>query len=249
MKIKILTYNIHKGFNWNNSTYCIDAIKNVIINSKAEIIFLQEITGKNEKLSSKGLIDNQFEFIMDQLFPHYSYAKNVIYDHGHHGNMILSKYPIESVNTIDLSTNFLEKRGLLACTINIPQNGTSPEKNILACCLHLNLLHASRKKQYNKIINFIHKYEEKYHDYSYILAGDFNDWNQKSFDSFDTILDLKEVHSTANGFLGKTFPAKLPFFSLDRIYVKNLKIINSKVIKIADNLSDHLPLYCEVEIK
>jgi endonuclease/exonuclease/phosphatase family metal-dependent hydrolase len=185
--------------------------------------------------------------LADQLFPHYSYSKNVIYDHGHHGNLIISKYPIEFYNNINISTNSLENRGLLVCTITIPQNEQEPKKTILACCLHLNLLHTGRKKQYKKIIDFIDTYEHQYD--SCILAGDFNDWNKKSFEYFEKILHMKEAHLTSNGFLAKTFPANIPFLALDRIYVKNLEIINSKVIYIDKNPSDHLPLYCEVKIK
>ena len=175
MKIKILSYNIHKGFDWKNKNYFIKEMKDFIRSTDADVVFLQEVIGKNIKLQESGLIDIQFEFLADEIWPHYSYAHNAVYDHGHHGNLILSKFPIENFENIDISTNSLEKRGLLICKIMLPVNGFG-DKYFYAACSHLNLLHSGRLKQYQKIKEHVQKRESADGQTPFIIAGDFNDW-------------------------------------------------------------------------
>lgn len=248
MRLKILSYNIHKGFDWNNRKYCLQEMKNLIRSSDAEIVFLQEVVGKNDNFKQKGLVDSQFEFLADEIWPHFSYAQNALYDHGHHGNLILSKYPIETFENLNLSTNTWEKRGMLVCKIKIPAEATGKkEQTIYAACLHLNLLHAGRKIQYDKIKTFIEQKRQE-ENVPFIVAGDFNDWNQKSFLVFEEMLGMQEVHKHINGSFARTFPSKVPILCLDRIYVKNLEVINSHVVFYDQHLSDHLPIFCEVDL-
>lgn len=248
MRLKILSYNIHKGFDWNNRNYGLEEMKSLIRSTDAEVVFLQEVVGENKNLKDKGLIDSQFEFLADEVWPHFSYAQNALYDHGHHGNLIMSKYPIDSFENVNLSTNSWEKRGMLVCKIKIPVTEDNPvEKELVAACLHLNLLHSGRKIQYQKIKEYI---EEKEHHETmpFILAGDFNDWNQKSCRVFEEKMGMQEVHKSFNGNFARTFPANVPVLCLDRIYVKNVDIVKSHVVFYDQHLSDHLPIYCEVDI-
>lgn len=247
MKIKILSYNIHKGFDWKNHRYQLDAIKKLIIHSGAEIVFLQEVVGKNERLKKRGLIDSQFEYLADEIWSHHSYAQNAIYDSGHHGNLILSKYPIVQFENINISTNSLEQRGMLVTKIDIPLGKTNKSHSIYCVCVHLNLLHSGRKLQYEKIKEELSSRLNVKKE-SIIIAGDFNDWNQKSFEIFENTLRMQETHKFLHHYYAKTFPARFPFLSLDRIYTKNFKIISSSVLALNPKLSDHLPLFCELQM-
>jgi endonuclease/exonuclease/phosphatase family metal-dependent hydrolase len=253
MLLKILSYNIHKGFDWNNKNYFLQEMKEFIKQSRADIVFLQEVVGKNSKYVAQGMVDSQFEFLADQLWPHFSYGHNAVYDHGHHGNLILSKFPIESFENIDLTTNRWEKRGLLVCKIMLPKTEGSKDKFFYAACSHLNLLHGGRLLQYQQIKEHI-LLKNGNHDIPFILAGDFNDWNKKCAPVFEQDLGMQEVYKTIHGTFAKTFPALYPMLCLDRIYVKNLKIKTSIILEtknkhnLLSHLSDHRPLYCEVEI-
>ena len=253
MLLKILSYNIHKGFDWKNRNYLIKEIKEFITFSNADIVFLQEVVGKNNKLQEQGIIDSQFEYLADQIWPHYSYGRNAVYDHGHHGNLILSKYPIESFENLDISTNSLEKRGFLICKINLPSDEFKNNHFLYAACSHLNLLHSGRLLQYQKIKNHIILNNED-HSTPLVIAGDFNDWNKQCTQVFEVDLKMKDVHKTVHGRFARTFPSFYPVLCLDRIYVKNFTVKDCKILepKISHNilthLSDHLALMCEVEI-
>ncbi|MGZ3789011.1 MAG: endonuclease/exonuclease/phosphatase family protein [Bacteriovorax sp.] len=252
MRLKILSYNIHKGFDWKNRNYFLHEMKDFIRSSEADIVFLQEVVGKNEKYKDQGLIDSQFEFLADEIWPHFSYGHNAVYDHGHHGNLILSKFPIETFENIDLSTNNWEKRGLLLCKIALPID--SQRSFFYAACSHLNLLHGGRLLQYQIIKKHIQAKEvsEQEKNIPFIIAGDFNDWNKKCAHVFEDDLMMNEVHKTIHGNFAKTFPSALPLLCLDRIYVKNVHVSKvailgpTKTENVLHHLSDHLPLYCEV---
>ena len=248
MNLKILSYNIHKGYDWKMQKYFLQDMKELINTSEADIVFLQEVVGKSDVYKKKGLVDSQFEFLADTVWPHYSYAQNALYDHGHHGNLILSRYPIESWENINLTTNALEKRGLLVCKIQLP----APfNKSIYAACVHLDLLHFSRKLQYQMIKNKI-KSLELSENPPLILAGDFNDWNQKSSTVFEGELRMKEAFKTLHGSFAKTFPAGFPILCLDRIYVRNLDVIKSYIFhrpEHQNHFSDHLPIFCELSME
>lgn len=248
MTLKILSYNIHKGYDWKMQNYFLQDMKDLINTSGADIVFLQEVVGKNDIYKKKGLIDSQFEFLADTVWTHYSYAQNSLYDHGHHGNLILSRYPIESWENINLTTNFLEKRGLLVCKIQLPQFN---KKSVYAACVHLDLLHYSRKMQYQMIKNKILSLDLS-DKHPLVIAGDFNDWNKKSSAIFEDELKMKEAYKETHGCFAKTFPAGFPMLSLDRIYVQNLEVITSHIIERPahqDHFSDHLPIFCELKMK
>lgn len=249
MNLKVLTYNIHKGFDWNNRKYFLKEVKSLVKESQANLVFLQEVVGKNEIYKQKGLIDSQFEYLADSVWTHYSYAKNAVYDHGHHGNLILSEHPIECWENINISTNRFEKRGLLICKIRLPEGKNKKTKYLHIICAHLDLLQKGRTIQYKKIKQVIENLNLAPRE-PLILAGDFNDWNRKSTEVLETDLGLTEVHKSIHGIFAKTFPAAIPLLTLDRIYVKNMKIIHSYVLPKTQNrhFSDHLPLFCEVKL-
>lgn len=247
MKLKVLSYNIHKGYDWTNQKYFLEDMRNMINTSGSDLVFLQEVVGQNTKYQEKGLVDSQFEYLADSSWSHFSYARNAVYDHGHHGNLILSRYPIESWENVNISTNRFEKRGMLICKIRIP--GLS-QRYLHAICTHLDLLHFGRKNQYQQIRDKINEIDSDQVT-PLILAGDFNDWNQKSDIVFEHQLNMKEAYKNRNGHFAKTFPAGWPILPLDRIYVRQAQVLDSKILaraKHQDHFSDHLPLYCELEI-
>lgn len=246
MKLKILTYNIHKGFDWGKRNYFLADVKKLVKSSEANIVFLQEVVGESKRYKKKGLVDAQFEYIADSMWTHYSYAQNAIHDHGHHGNLILSEFPITSWKNVNISTNALEKRGLLVCKIEIPGK---IKKYIHVICAHLDLLQKGRAKQYKMLKKLVESLDLSDKD-PLIVAGDFNDWNQQAHDVLEKELKMIEAHKAHYGLFAKTFPAFLPLLTLDRIYVRNMKVNQSYVISKTEknHFSDHLPLFCEVEI-
>lgn len=244
MSLKILSFNIHKGFNWRNSELTIFRIKENLQRVHPDIVFLQEVVGENKAHEKKieRWISNQFEFLAEDLWSEFAYSSHAVFDERHHGNVILSRFPIKRYEVIDISQNKYEQRAVLFCEIEMM------EKTLHAYCVHLNLLHTDRVKQYEKINQIIHKRSD--HVDHILLAGDFNDWNKQASKNLFQIPHFHDAHKNYHGDYGKTFPSVFPLLKLDRIYTKGFETTKAKVL--SDRhwkfLSDHLPLYIEVEI-
>jgi len=235
---RIISYNLHKGFAVGNTQFLLEKMRHNIRIINADMVFLQEVVGENIKHTNKvrNWIPQQFEYLADEVWPHYAYGKNAIYNHGHHGNAILSKYPFEYFDNQDVSLIPTSQRGILfGKTLN----------HIHVVCIHFGLLNIERKKQVHSLCDLIQ--QKIPDDEPLIICGDFNDWNKKSDLLIRQRLNVNEVFSTYNGKLAATFPAWFPLFSMDRIYFRDLEIIDCDVLNGSpwNTLSDHCALYAE----
>src|SRR4051812_32290734 len=103
MKIRVATYNIHKGVSSIRSTPRVIALKKAIAQFDADVVFLQEVQGRHDRYQDKFGEESrghrhwpeaaQHEFLASEAH-HSAYGMNAAYDHGHHGNALLSAYPI-----------------------------------------------------------------------------------------------------------------------------------------------------------
>ena len=87
--LRVLSYNIHKGFNQLNRKYIAEEIRHSIRLINADILFLQEVIGRNDRHNidyHEWDDDSQLEYLSDSVWEHYAYGKNAIYEHGHHGS-------------------------------------------------------------------------------------------------------------------------------------------------------------------
>lgn len=238
-QLRVLSYNIHKGFAMGNRRFVLTQIRAAMRQLQPDIVFLQEV-GDNEthrKLVPDYPLNSQLEYLADEMWPHFAYGKNAIYEGGHHGNAILSRWPIEAWHNLDISTNRFENRGLLH-TILKNAEGTS----LHALSVHLNLLEKSRRRQLEMVCTYIQEHipaSEKI-----ILAGDFNDWRQNLTDPLMAHLGLREVYQETHGAHARTFPSAFPLLTLDRIYFRNLQALEAWRLRGDDwsKLSDHLAL-------
>jgi endonuclease/exonuclease/phosphatase family metal-dependent hydrolase len=226
MNIHILCFNIHKGVGWGTRKSTLNLIHQQISILHPDIIFLQEVRGL------------QFEFLASGLWPHFSYGKNAVSPKGHHGNALLSKFPIHSSENIDLTMRRYERRGLLHSVITLPEQN----KNIHLLCVHLGLLKKDRRKQLDKIVSFIQqKIPEKE---PLVFAGDFNDWSSYATKPLMKKAGLQEAFLTTHGRYARTYPAWAPILKLDRIYFRGFQIIQARrlIKKSWRFLSDHIAL-------
>lgn len=243
--LKILSHNIHKGFSSGNREFMLHQVRNEIRRVHPDLVFLQEVLGQHEGHRARVREwpdQSQFEFLADEIWPHYAYGKNAVYSSGHHGNAILSKYPFVSWENIDISTNTVEKRGLLHGVIEVPGHA-SP---LHAICVHLGLLEADRKKQVQWICDRIESHVP--HGEPLLIAGDFNDWRMQITRTLQKELEVEEAFlSLANGH-ARTFPSWLPALKLDRIYFRGLSAVKARCLNESpwSGLSDHLALYVEM---
>jgi endonuclease/exonuclease/phosphatase family metal-dependent hydrolase len=244
---KVLTVNIHKGFTFFNRKFILPELREAVRTVGADVVFLQEVTGNHIKHADK--FDNypdtpHYEFLADTIWPQFAYGRNAVYTNGHHGNAVLSKFPIVRFENRDVSISGPERRGLLHCELKVPGRSV----NVHAICVHLGLMETHRVQQMEMLCDLVRKDIPAHAPV--VVAGDFNDWRLRAHTVLETGADLHEVFVQANGQAARTFPARLPLLRLDRIYVRNA-IGHAPVVLPSrpwSHLSDHAPLAAEIEL-
>jgi endonuclease/exonuclease/phosphatase family metal-dependent hydrolase len=244
---KVLTVNIHKGFSFFNRKFILHELREAVRGVGADVVFLQEVLGTHAKHSLRFPTFPalpHYEFLADAIWPQFAYGRNAIYPHGHHGNAVLSKFPIVDYSNRDVSVSGPEKRGLLHCVLRVPERAV----NVHAICVHLGLKEMHRRKQLEQLCHIVNHEIPK--DAAVVVAGDFNDWGRHAHRILDRCAGLREVFVQANGHAAKTFPARFPMLQLDRIYVRNAGVHAPVVLprRPWSHLSDHAPLAAEIQL-
>lgn len=246
-KLKVLSYNIHKGFGIGNLSFTLPDMRGAIVSLCPDIVFLQEVIGQHDKHARRiELWPNlpQSHYLAEDLWPHVAYGKTSVFDHGHQGNAILSRFPIRSYENIDISTNPVECRALLHAVIEVP----GVDDPVHCVCVHLNLFRRGREEQLRRISSRVASSVGR--TAPLILAGDFNDWQQRASGLLVRELGIKEVFRDTQGAYAATFPMRYPLFALDRVYARGLSMVGGRAL-VGDpweKLSDHAPLYAELEV-
>ncbi|MCP4494381.1 MAG: EEP domain-containing protein [Gammaproteobacteria bacterium] len=244
--LKVLTYNIHKGFNRYNREFVLQKIRHQLEAVNVDIVFLQEIHGRHfhhENRIKGWPAVSQFEYLADRLWPHFVYGKNAIYDKGHHGNAILSKYSIEEWQNVNLSRFRRASRSLLHGIINVADKNS----RLHLICIHLDLVGFERKRQMDVLRRHIHEHVGA--EEPLILAGDFNDWSGRMGQYLENSLMLDEIHRSTHGKYARTFPSNWPILKMDRVYFRQMQLLDCQCLDHHPwgKLSDHLPLYAQFE--
>jgi endonuclease/exonuclease/phosphatase family metal-dependent hydrolase len=246
-RVKVLTYNIHKGYGPANWSFALHEIRSRIELSGADIVFLQEIHGLHVQREAKvegWPKGSQFEFLAERAWPHHAYGKNAIYKAGHHGNAILSRYPFESWENINVSRYTRASRSILHGVIRVTPHAAP----LHVLCVHFDFVPHQRKPQVDALARRIQSHIPA--GEPLIVAGDFNDWEGQVTDGLGPDAELTEVFLHLRGRHARTFPAWLPALPLDRIYYRGLDPLHCRRMRDrpARRLSDHLALYAEFSL-
>lgn len=264
MKLRITTYNIHKGVSSFGSRPRIHALKQAINTLQSDVLFLQEVQGRHDLHAVKHATDwpelPQQDFLAGDSHE-CAYGMNAVYNHGHHGNALLSCFPILSSCNQNISDHKYESRGILHCVVQ------TPVAEVHCFVVHLGLFAGSRKRQNEALIEAVSSVTES--GAPVIIAGDFNDWGNRLSEELRERLGVVEVFDEnllKRGFgtylrqlsgrgpklqPARTFPAAMPFLKLDRIYVRGFEVDSAEVLHgtVWARLSDHAPLVATLHLK
>jgi endonuclease/exonuclease/phosphatase family metal-dependent hydrolase len=247
MRFTVATYNIHKGFSHLTRRMVIHELRDKLHGLATDILFLQEVQGVHRRHAGRyhdwpG--KPQHEFIADTVWREVAYGRNANTRHGHHGNAMLSCFPIVAQENLDISAHLFESRGMLHCEMQLKRGLPS-----LHCInVHLGLFERGRRWQVRALTERIR--ESVPANAPLIIAGDFNDWRRKADRTLQDDLGVVEVFEAARGRPARTFPAVMPMFRLDRIYARGLSVVAADVhyaYPLA-RLSDHAALAATFEI-
>lgn len=247
-ELHIVTYNIHKGFSQFNQHMMVHELREQLRSLGPDIVFLQEVQGQHSRHGKKHEDwpeEAQHDFLAEDVWQSTAYGRNVIYDHGHHGNAILSRFSIRHTHNQDVTHHRFERRGLLHCVIDIPEW----PKALHCVCVHLSLFARSRRKQMDALAAYLENIADP--DSPLIIAGDFNDWRNEADGLLAERLGLIEAFGGVagdGGSPGRSYPSKLPVLRLDRVYVRGFSVKHAKMHSGApwSKISDHAALSAQL---
>jgi endonuclease/exonuclease/phosphatase family metal-dependent hydrolase len=243
--LKVLTWNIHKGFASSGGKVSLAGIRTALREIDADLVLRQDVVGRHDRPAARHELwpdQSQAQYLAEGRWQHVVYAANAHYAHGHHGNALLSRFPVIASENIDLSTHRWEHRGILHAQIE--HDRRLPPLHVL--CTHLDLLQRGRLKQVERIAAHMRCCIPA--GEPMLLAGDFNDWGRGVDRILVEELGLVETHRAMHGRLGRSFPARMPMLMLDRLYVRGLEVRSAHVLAGTrwHLLSDHAPLVVEL---
>ena len=167
-RITVLSHNIHKGKSALGVRSTLTHLSRHLRRVKPDLVFLQEVQGRNEQ---NRRLDGQHDTLSSRLNMQAVYGLNSQHAQTDHGNVLLSRFPVLQAENQDISDHRLEQRGLLHVLVNI--DGYP----VHCFVVHLGLFKQSRERQLSAMIERIKRLVEP--GEPLIIAGDFNDWNEK----------------------------------------------------------------------
>ena len=247
MKIKLVTYNIHRAIGLDRRFKPARIIE-ILNDINADIVLLQEV---DEGVPRSNELNLAKEIASACTYPYFQLGHNVTLKKGSYGNATLSRFPILKESNIDLTIDNKKCRGAQHTQIQVQKKTKKISLEVFN--LHLGLSAIERQKQAGILFHST-EFKKIQAKTPTIIAGDFNDWRSllralfvEGFD-FTCATDTSKLWGES---ALKTFPSFAPRGGLDRVYYKGrLKHIDAsryqdKTVKIA---SDHLPVVVEFEI-
>lgn len=247
MRLRFLTYNVHKCIGGLDRRYDPERVRETIAHYAPDIVLLQEVDHGAKR--SRG--HRQVDLLGDLLsMRHRTWFPNVrVRGGGEYGNAILSRFPLTHTRNIDLTVGWKKKRSVLHARyrVRLPRRkGGKQTRTFHVFNMHLGLSGPERKLQLQKFLQ-TEPFRRLDHRTPVLVAGDFNDvWGTLG----------KKLLEPA-GFRGfrtppRTFPAYAPVRALDSVYVRGDVELNKLMcsrLAVAKSASDHLPLIADVEVR
>ncbi len=240
MRIRLITYNIHKGIGGVDRRYRPERIIETLARYEPDIVLLQEV----DDGVPRSRRDCQVDLLGDALeLPHRAFQPNVKLREGVYGNAILSRFPLSDIEHVDLTVPLKKRRRALVAHCRVPVDGHT--RRLLISNLHLGLAGFERKIQVRRFLQSGTVAHAHRHTPA-IAAGDFND----VYGTLGKRLWEPAGFGLAGRFV-RTFPAALPLRALDRIYFRgDLRLVRSFAshTAVARQASDHLAICAEFEV-
>jgi len=246
MRLRVLTYNIHKAIGVDGK-FAPERIVEVLRHHDADIVLLQEVdrgAPRSNHLDLASLLARELQY------RYRAVGMNVSLRKGRYGNATLSRFPIGRQRNIDLTISWRKRRGAQHTRFHIP-NGSEPI-GLDVFNVHLGLSETERRKQMARLLSTPDVLGLGPSE-SCIIAGDMNDWpgllKRRHFEPAG--FQCATNHRPGSRWSIKSFPSRAPTSGLDKVFYRgNLRPLHAhrSRLKLARVASDHLPVMVEFEI-
>ncbi|MCA9709821.1 MAG: endonuclease/exonuclease/phosphatase family protein [Myxococcales bacterium] len=241
MRLRVLSYNIHKCIGGIDRRYQPQRVVATIAHYAPDIVMLQEVDAGARR--SQG--DHQYDLLGDALgLRHRAWYPNVsLRSGGAYGNAVLSRFPCRAHANIDLSLAGRKARSVLHAEVRVRVGRRTRTVHVFN--LHLGLRQEERRRQLVRFLDS-HPFAHMHARTPVIVGGDFND----VYGTLGARL-LVPAGFRAMPTAPRTFPAYAPLRPLDALFVRGDVQIRRAArgqIAAARRASDHLPLVVDLEL-
>ncbi len=239
MKIRLVSYNVHKGVG-TDRRIGLERIAEVVKHYDPHIVCLQEVIWAPVAEGHR----TQPQALADAIgLPHSVIALNCHRKRGTYGNMTLSKFPIELHENLDVTLSFMKPRGVLYTQIRLPR---APLHLFNA---HLGLTAFERLRQMRDLVDDTPRVAPP--GEAVVYAGDMNDWGHKLYCTVLHTAGFRCAIGDADDPGHATFPSWYPVGALDKVFVRGAVHsvhAHPSRLALARIASDHLPVIADFEV-
>lgn len=236
--MRLLTYNIHKGFGGSDRRYRPERIHAVIASVQPDIVCLQEV--------DRNVRRSHYHDQPAVLAGHYAAAAscfqlNVPHRDGGYGNLILSRWPFRSQHHLCLRQGRRKPRGAQLVIVETPQGP------LQLVNWHLGL--SERERHWQAVQLLEHPTFRQAAHLATLIAGDFNDWRNTLGRLRFAAHDFHQATIPTRQY--RSFPAFMPVAALDKVFYRGaVELHHVQVVKtpLARRASDHLPLVVDFHL-
>lgn len=228
-ELVLASYNIHRCVG-GDGRFAPDRIVAVLRELDADIIALQEV----ESNARTGF--DMLKHLAAAMGMTAIAGPTLTRRHAHYGNAVLTRLEVVKQRSIDLSVRGREPRGAIEAVVDCGG------RRLCVVATHLGLGPGERRQQVKRLLSL---FQADLHGPA-ALVGDINEWYLWG-------RPLRWLHVYfKNTPAPLTFPARLPVFALDRVWLRpaaalrRLEVHRSPLARIA---SDHLPLKAHIAVE
>jgi endonuclease/exonuclease/phosphatase family metal-dependent hydrolase len=236
--MRLLSWNIHKGIGGRDRRYALHRVIDCIEAENPDIVCLQEV----DRLVRRSHFDDQPRLLGRYFRSHSIFQPNVHVGTGVYGNLLLSRWPVESRHRITLRQGVRKPRGAQLVLID------SPEGMVHLVHLHLGLAERERHWQIGRLLG--HMLFRSGEALPTLIVGDFNDWRNTLAGGELAARGFEHVTSPVGQF--RSFPAWLAIGSLDKAFVRGgVAVRHARIVRtsLSRTASDHLPLVIDFHLR
>ncbi len=229
MNLRIATYNIHRAVG-SDGLQSADRIARVLREIDADLVALQEVAYHADRSG------HLLEYLGSETGSRVIEGVTMHDDRGHYGNAVLTRLPVSSVRCLDISVGRREPRGAIELVSDIG----GVRMQVIAT--HLGLRPGERRYQIKRLLT---RFERQQADVR-VLLGDLNEW-------FLWGRPVRWLHRVFGDVPApRTFPARRPWFALDRLWVDPRAAVSSVRTHVSATsrvASDHLPVVAALDLE